>query len=298
MANTTIKAAQIVEAALLLLQRELVLPRTVWMQNRQDFVGALNDTVTLRVPAVLTARTRTVRATSALTADEFTETSVAVALSTHVYTLLNLSDADLTLDIRDFSRQVLQPQVRAVAEGCEAVIASALAGATVNAANELDWTYGTDPKTMLNAANKRLNVLNVPRDGRVMVVGANVEEAILNDNTFRQANTSGSDTALREAVIGKASGFTIIGSNAVGANAGYAYHRTAIAAAFLSPALPDGASMKANIQSEGMAMRFIKDYDPGNARDRSLVDSYAGAASVEQGGENKRLVVITGAAPA
>lgn len=117
MANTFIKAQQIVDAAALLLQREIVLPRLVWTQPSADFVGALDDTVTLRVPAVLDARSRVLRSTTALVADELTETSVPVALDTHVYQLLNITDEQLTLDIRDFASQVLAPQMRAVAEG-------------------------------------------------------------------------------------------------------------------------------------------------------------------------------------
>ena len=296
MANVTLKAAKIVEAAMLLLQREIVLPRTVFMLRQQDFVGALNDTVTLRVPAVVEARTRTVRATTALDADEYTEIPVPVTLATHIYTLLNLTDADLTLDIFDFTSQVLQPQIRAVAEGAENVIAAALAAAPVAAAHDIDWTYTDDPKTMLNAANKVLNIQNVPRAGRVLVVGANVEEALLNDDTFRKANSSGSTTALEEAQIGRASGFTILGSNAIGADAGYAYHPTAIAAAFMAPANPEGAAMSQSIQDRGMAMRFLKDYNPLTVSDRSLVDMFAGASPVVEGGVNKRLAVITGSA--
>ena len=46
MANEFLKAAQIVDAANLLLQREVVLPRLVTRYGLADFQYALDDTVT------------------------------------------------------------------------------------------------------------------------------------------------------------------------------------------------------------------------------------------------------------
>lgn len=299
MANETIKAAQIVEAAVLLLQREIVLPRLVWRQADANFVGALDDTITLRVPAVLDARTRTMRANTALTFDEFAETAVPVQLNTHVYNGLKIRDEELTLDIRNFASQVLAPQIRAVAEGMEDVIATALAAADAEATS-IDFVEGTDePFDVLVDARRKLNLLNVPMEGRVFLMGANVEAAVLKDDKINQVNTSGTDDALREATINRLSGFTLVTSNAIDPDAAYAFHRTAIALGMVAPSLPDGAASKARVSLEGLAMRYLRDYAPENSTgpvDRSLVDAFVGAASVEDGEEgsetNKRLVHI------
>ena len=155
MANETIKAEQIVEAAVLLLQREIVLPRLVWRQADASFVGAKDDTITLRVPAVLESRERTMRSNTALTFDEFAETAVPVQLDTHVYKGLKIRDEELTLDIRDFAAQVVSPQIRAVAEGMEDVIAAALE-ATTSAYDDIDFDEGTDdPYKVLVEARRR-----------------------------------------------------------------------------------------------------------------------------------------------
>lgn len=298
MANTFIKAGQIVQAAALLLQREIVLPRLVWTQPSADFVGALNDTVTLRVPGVLAARTRTLRATTALQADDLTETSVPVALDTHVYQLLNITDEQLTLDIRDFSSQILAPQMRAVAEGMEDVIAAELAAANITGAQTLDQIDTSTAPTsgeayaVLVEARKELNDLNVPRSERVCVLGSDLEAWFLQDPVVVNHN-SGNRDALEDATIGRIAGFTVVGSNAVDADQAYCFHRTAIAFANVAPALPDGASMKARVSTEGLALRYLRDYNPTNSTgpvDRSLVDAFVGAASVEQGGNNNRLV--------
>jgi hypothetical protein len=298
-ANTFIKAGQIVNAAALLLEREIVLPRLVWSQPSAAFVGALNDTITLRVPAVLDSRSRVMRSSTQLTADDLTETSVPVLLDTHVYSLLNVTDEQLTLDITDFARQVLSPQMRAVAEGMEDVIATTLEGAT--AADLIAVDTGTAPTSgqayaKLIEARRALNALNVPRSERVVVLGSDLEAWFLQDPIIVNHN-SGNRDALEDAMIGRIAGFTVVGSNAVHAQEGYAFHRTAVAFANVAPALPDGATMKARVATESLALRYLRDYNPTNSTgpvDRSLVDAFVGAASVEADSVNQRLVTLSG----
>lgn len=284
MANSFIKAAQIVEAANLLLQRNIVLPRLVWSQPDAAFSGALNDTITLRVPAVRTASTRTMRASSGLSPVDLAETSVPVVLNTHVYDLLNITDESLTLDVRNFVTQILAPQMRGVAEGMEDVIATALGAATWKS-TAVNFVEGTDDGyDVLIAAGKALNKLNVPRSERVFACGANVEAALFGDDRIVKANEAGTDSALREATIARLAGFTVVGTNALGEDEAYAFHRTAIAFANVAPALPEGATMKARVSSEGLAMRYLRDYNPTNSTgpvDRSLVDAFVGASSVD-----------------
>lgn len=298
MANTFIKAAQIVEAAALLLQREIVLPRLVWTQPSASFVGALNDTITLRVPAVLSSRTRVLRAEAPLVADNLAETSVPVTLDTHVYQLLNVTDEQLTLDITDFARQVLAPQMRAVAEGMENDIATTLS--TANAADTVAIDISTPPTSgeafgILVQARRALNDLNVPRSERVVVVGSELEAWFLQDPVVNNHN-SGNEDALREATLNRMAGFTIVGSNALDSDEGYAFHRAAIAFANVAPALPAGATMASRVATEGLALRYLRDYNPTNSTgpvDRSLVDAFIGSTSVESDSVNQRLVSFT-----
>ncbi len=298
MANEYIQASQVVNAAVLLLQREIVLPRLVWRMADANFQGALDDTITLRVPAVLDARTRVMRSTTALTFDDLTETAVPVQLNTHVYSGVKIKDEELTLDIRDFAAQVLAPQIRAVAEGMEDAVATALAAADPEA-TDIPFVEGTDePFDVLVDARRELNLLNVPMGDRVFLAGANVEAALLKSEKFNRVDQSGTDDALREATLNRIAGFTIVTSNAIDPDAAYAFHRTAIALGMVAPALPDGAASKARVALDGLAMRYLRDYAPENSTgpvDRSLVDAFVGATSVEDGEgttTNKRLVKI------
>lgn len=299
MANEFIQAEEIVEAAVLLLQREIVLPRTVWRQADAAYTGRKpkDDTITLSIPGVIDARSRTMRANAALVADEIAETSVPVQLTDHVYSLLNLRDEDLTLSIQDFTRQVLQPQIRAVAEGLELPIATALS-ATTWAAPAVEFVEGTDdPYKVLLNCSKALNTQNVPRAGRYFVCGANVEAAILASDKVSKVNESGTSDALREATINRLAGFTVIGSNALGVDEAYAYHMTAIAFAQVAPAIPEGATMGSRLADDNFAMRYLRDYNPSGTNgpvDRSLVDAFVGVKSVEEGEdeENFRGVAV------
>jgi hypothetical protein len=301
-ANTIIRAEQIVEAALLLLQREIVLPATVWRQADADFVGAKDDTITLRVPAAVASRKRTMRANTALVEDEFAETSVPVQLTDHIYSLLKLRDEDLTLSITDFTRQVLQPQIRAVAEGLEDLVADAFAAATVGATQEVEFDDSDDVYNMLVDCGAKLDHLKISKSERVFACGTNIAARFLKLDKLVKVNESGQDSALRDGIILRTAGFTVLSSLAFGANEGYAYHRTAVALGNVAPALPEGATMKSRLASDGLSMRYLRDYNPTATNgpvDRSLVDMFAGAASVEQGGVNKRLIKVeyTGTGP-
>lgn len=283
MANTFIKAGQIVNAAALLLEREIVLPRLVWTQPSANFVGALDDTITLRVPATFSSRTRTMRSSSGLTADDLTETSVPVQLTDHIYKLLNITDEQLTLDITDFATQVLNPQVRAVARGMEDVIASELQSATATEMVSVDTSSAPssgEAFAVLVEARRALNENNVDRSDRVVVLGSELEAWFLQDPVINNHN-SGNRDALDDATLNRLAGFTIVGSNALSPTEGYAFHRTAIAFANVAPALPAGATMAARTSTANLALRYLRDYNPTNSTgpvDRSLVDAFCGAA--------------------
>lgn len=287
MANTFVKADRVVRAGLGLLARELSLPQLVWRDAGGNFRGAKNDTVTLRVPAYMVARTRVMRSATALVFDELTEMSVDVKLDTHVYKGTRISDEEMTLDIEDFSEQVLLPSTQAVARGVEDVVAAAITGAVYPAEHTVEIDE-QNPLAGVLRARRLLNDANVPFNGRALAVGSAVEELILGTNLLTAVDSSGSDSALRDAIIGRLRGFTVVTSNAIPPGEAYAFHRTAYALSLQAPAVPAGASWGDNAASGGIAMRALRDYAPdGNdgPADRLLVDVFAGADVVTDQGD-------------
>jgi len=300
-ANTFIKASRIAAAALGLLEREIVLPGLVWRDAVGDFAGAGGDTISVRVPARTQARTRTLRGargsasegTGIITMDDLTETKVDVTLDTDVYNAVPITDEELTLDISDFGAQILAPQVRAVAEGIENALADEMMGATYATTLTLDTS---DPYKTAVDAGVALNKANVARTERVLVVGADMEGVFLKSDHLSKVDQSGSDDALRRAVIGRLAGFgPVVATNALPPDVGFAFHRTAFVLAMRAPAIPGGASFGSSQTYQGLAMRWLRDYDFRNVQDRSLVDTYIGTTAVIDGKSNEvQTATITG----
>jgi P22 coat protein - gene protein 5 len=280
--NSFIKAEKIAAAALGILEREIVLPALVWRDAGGDFAGAAGDTVTIRVPARTVARTRPLRGTrptasegdGIITMDELTEQSIDVTLDEAVYSAVPVTDEELSLDITSFGQQILFPQVRAVAEGLENKLAAEMTGATYATTLTLDTD---DPYKTLVDARVALNKANVPMSERTCVVGADLEGVFLKSEHLSMVQQSGSDGALRDAVIGRIAGFgNIYVSNALPPDVGFCFHRTAYVLSLRAPVKPEGASWGTSQSHANLAMRVIRDYDFRNVLDRCLVDTYAG----------------------
>lgn len=303
MANTFLTQERIASMTLGLLHRQIVLPRLVTRMGVAEFRGVKNDTVNVRVPARLTAREYAWRNSrgSDITLDDIEELSVPVSLDTHPYSAVRITDEELTLNIEDFGSQVLQPQVLAVAEKLESILATEMARANYASTIVLDNADNAAWNAIIEA-RRLLNVENVPDDGRrVIVLGSNVEKEFLTTDLFVKANESGGTSVLDNAILGRKAGFTIVGNcNAISPNKAYAFHPTAFALATAAPAIPDGATFGASQTYEGLAMRWLRDYDAAKLADRSVVSAFCGAASIEDArddsgdltGENVRAVEI------
>src|SRR5690554_586523 len=104
-----LKATAVRDTVLTALSRMLTLAPTVWRDAGGSFRGALNDTITIRVPAYTVANSRNLRNGGQRARRGLFETAVPVTLSTNLYRDVVLDDANQTLDIMDFSRQVINP---------------------------------------------------------------------------------------------------------------------------------------------------------------------------------------------
>lgn len=290
MANSFLKGTQIAAQALGLLERELVLPRLVTRYGKSDFIGQVNDTVVVRVPSVVTARDYEWRTrNSPIVIDDLTERSVTVQLNKHPYSAVAITDEQLTLDIMDFGFQVTRPQVRGVAEKLEGYVAAQITAGPYSTDMIVTGASGAAGRSdgqayqIATKARTALNKQNVPLAGRVLLLGADVEELFLNDKFFVAANASGTTDALRDSFLGRIAGFDVYLSLAIPAGEAYAFHSTAFAFANVAPDVPAGVPDGASLDLNGLAMRWIRDYDPNFLRDRAVVSSFAGTATTLDG---------------
>lgn len=296
MANAFIKPNAIVDTVLGMLQGELVLTNLVWKDGLGDFAGRFNDTISIRIPNPTDANTRVLRGTGSarnLTVSDLTETTVDVKLTDDVYNLVVLTDEEKTLDIFDFAGQVLNRQVDAVARKLEQGLADTITGAPYAT------THSAAADTIYDAiihARRQLNDSYVPRQGRVLVIGSAIEEALLLDDRFIRFDSTGdsSNSALREARIGRIAGQDVIVSDYIPHGEAYLFHPTAFAMVTRPPSAPmSGADRVAAVGSaNGIALRWLGDYDPSVTSDRSLVDTFVGYKAIVDplDGENENII--------
>lgn len=293
-ANTFQNATRVARTAVGTLDLELVLGATVWRDFDAEFTGGSGYTVNARVGAKLTGLDYgdafTEHATP-LTKAAVTESVIPVTLDSMPYHLAPLTDEDLTLNIDAFEARVLTPQVIAVAEKIESILATAMDGATYVTTLNMDET---DPWATIVAARKALNASKVPAGNRFLAVGTDIGADILSDpDLLRRVDASGSDGTLREGQIGRLGGFTVVETNALPADTAVAYHRSAFILATRAPVVPQGAAAGATASYGGYALRWIKDYDADLAQDRSFVSTFCGTAVVTDSSSLVRAVKIT-----
>ncbi|MGI5245423.1 P22 phage major capsid protein family protein [Dactylosporangium sp. CA-139066] len=274
-------APLIIKAALGLLEEELTLGQLVYRDFDSDFAGKQGDTVNVKRPARLTAEDIGFRSSNRqVTGQDLVESTFPVKLREYPVNAVDLSDEEMTLDVENFGSQVLQPQVEAIARYIEARLAFEMQANTVTGALGAK-TDGSDLLAKITRARKLLNDRNVSRGGRILLVGSAVEEALLNLAILTEADKSGTTEALREAILGRLRGFTVVGSNQIDEDVAIAYHPTAFALITRAPVIPDGASFGAATSYGGYAMRWIKDYDASRLSDRSVLGTFMGIEPIK-----------------
>jgi hypothetical protein len=273
-------APLIVKTALGLLQQENILASLVYKDFNTDFAGKQGSTVNVKRPAHLEATDIGFRNPNRqVTGSDLVESTFAVVLDEYPVQAVDLSDEEMTLDVEDFGAQVLAPQSSAMSEYLEARLAQRMQADTVTGAVGAK-TDGSDLLAKITNIRRKLNDFNVPRTNRTLLVGSAVEEALLNLAILTEADKSGTTEALREAILGRLRGFTVVGSNSIDDDVAIAFHPTAFALVTRAPSVPDGVAFGAAASHDGLAMRWIKDYDSSKLSDRSILSTFMGINSI------------------
>lgn len=266
--------------AVSLLTRQLVLPMTVSRIPGGEFAGDNGDTITVRVRTPRAARTQATPGAT-ITYDAVNETAVNVQLN-HLYDAARLTDEDLSLNLVDFGVQVTQPQVAAVAIGAEDELATAMNGVAADASFAATATED-DTKAQVLAAREALSEADVPAGDRFLACAPDIITRLLSVDDFVRADAVGDGTAIREAVMGRIGGFTVLESNGLTAGTATAYHRSGFVFANRTPvpprSLPAGATGTAT--NGGVTMRQIFQYQPDILSEASVLSTFAGASVVD-----------------
>ncbi len=285
MANIFQKAEKLAGTALALLRRTVKAPGLfVHKYGINEFKGAAGDTIMVKRPPLLKARDKGWRTSNAIVVDDLVQSRIEVKLSAFPYSAVHLSPEEATLDEVEFVRDIQAPQVTAISEFYEDLIVDTLGAADF--VYEVTFNTGAtdgseDPRKVALRARKHFQDAKVPTSGRYWLVGSSVSEAIAGHKELLAVDASGLPEALRDGVVGKLSGFVVVELDALGENESYFVHETAVAIATVAPVVPRGAVAGSSITGAGgIAITQIFDYDSVNAKDRSIVEAFAGAAVV------------------
>lgn len=287
MAVRKLKAKKQAQYALALMQRQLIAPLVTTMLSEDNFKGALNDEVIFKVTdgSLATAREYDFRGrTGPIVLDDIFQTggNFRVRLNKHFYSATGLEDEHFTLDDIDFTREVLRPQVEAVAEKMETSTVAAFRNLTFK--HELEFGADDDPHLVALESRRLMDSEKVaPRNGRVFLIGSDLAAAWLASDRLSKYDSTGETgtPALREATIGRLAGSPVIEHNGLDPDEGYYLHSTGLLVANVAPAVPKGAvTGNSGISSKGYGLRWIQDYDANYLRDRSIVSSFYGVNEV------------------
>ncbi|MFG1602853.1 hypothetical protein [Actinoplanes sp. NPDC049265] len=276
-----VKPEKLAATAVGMLEQELVVPNLFQKEGVDQFKGADNDTISVPVEGVLPFHDYGWRndRSQPIQFDEYRERKIAVTFGGNVYSAVRLTDEQNDFDLSDWGR-LLRPQVKAVARG--------LSRRAVNTLTRQVYpvTIGGAEANLRGAiteARRVLNKFNVPDGNRYLLVGSDFESALLNDDKLNLAQFVGdseAESALTTATIGNRRGFRIIVSQEIPAASAYAFATSAFVFLSGAPSVPQSVPYGATTSFEGIALRWVRDYDPTFMWDRSVVNTYAGFRSV------------------
>ncbi|ATI18794.1 major head protein [Streptomyces phage Tefunt] len=281
--HVIVKPEKIAATAAVALEQSLVVPALFQREGIDAYKGAENDTINVKVEGVLPFRTYGWRndRSQPIQFDEYSEKTVAVSFGGNTYSAVKLTDEQRDMDLGGWTK-LLAKQTEAIGRGLERGAVDKMLGQSY-AVTLAGAKSGRDLRGVLIRAREVLNRFMVPREGRILLVGSAWETALLSDDKLNLAGNVGEQeavSALREASIGRRFGFDIIVSLEVPADAAFALHRSAFIFATGAPTVPSSVT-GGTASHNGVALRWLQDYDANYLTDRSVVNTYRGFREVK-----------------
>lgn len=128
-----------------------------------------------------------------------------------------------------FVQEAVQQAAKDIAISQDAFLIDMLESGASAAApdHRLAYVGGSIAAADILAARAALNVQNVPMDGRALVISPGSEAALMAISSFVRVDESGSDSALRNGMIGKLYGFNVLMSSQAEDLKSLAFHQSA-----------------------------------------------------------------------
>ena len=195
MKNTFLTPEVVANEALMCLQSNLVMADLVHRDYADEFV-AVGDTISIRKPAKFVAK----NFTGVTEPQDITEDKVTVKLDRFRDVTVAVTSKEMTLDIADFSAQVVQPAMQAIAQ---AIDEDLLAVATEKAG----YRMASDPcpGDLYDIANvaKQLDLAKAPIQNRSLVLHPEHKYRYALTENLSNVSYAGDNETLRDALLGK-----------------------------------------------------------------------------------------------
>jgi hypothetical protein len=199
MANTLLTPQIIAMEALAILKNQLVMADLVHTDYSNEFVK-VGDTITVRKPAELVANDFT----GNISTQNITEEGIPVKLDKFKDVSVAIGSKQATLELKDFSVQVIEPAMVALAQKIDEDLANF---AFENAIGVVQAASAT-PTNLADIANvgKYLDKAKAPMTDRHIVLSPDHKYRYALTEILTKVNYAGSNETLREAILGKVYG--------------------------------------------------------------------------------------------
>ena len=274
MANTFLTIDMIAKEALMILRKNAVMAGLVHRDYSKEYVAGVGDTITIRKPATFTVNDFV--ESTGITVQDATESKQTVKMDKFYDVSFAVTSKDLTMNISDFSAQLLVPAMMAFRDKIDAEIIKVAESAT----HTVTHAEGLIAPADVISARKLLNDGATPLSMRSLVVGTQAEADLLSSELFVSAEKVGSTEGLKEASLGRKFGFDTYVDQNVGKKS-LAFHKNALAFVTRPLALPQGNKESAIVNYDGFGLRVVKDYDINKKKDIISIDMVCGVSLLD-----------------
>lgn len=194
MANTFLTPSIIAKEALMVLLSNLTMANLVHRDYSDEYAKA-GDTVNVRVPAKFVAK----NFTGQVDVQDITEGSVPVKLDRFRDVTVAVTSKQMTLDIKDFSKQVITPAMQALIQAVDVDLLTV----GIEKAGRTATVSGTPVISDIAGVGKALDIAKAPRQNRRLVMPPTILYKYNTIDNFAKACYKGDSQALKESEIGR-----------------------------------------------------------------------------------------------
>lgn len=194
MPNTILTPKIIAQEALMVLESQLTMAGLVHRDYSKEFVR-VGDTITIRKPAKFVAK----NFVGETHGQDITEGSTTVKMDRFRDVTVNVSSKELTLDIKDFSEQVVTPAISAIAQAVD----QDLLAVGIEKAAKTAMVSAKPALTDIAGVGKALDMSKAPIQNRRLILPAEIKYKYNTLDNFAKQCYAGDSQALRDAEVGR-----------------------------------------------------------------------------------------------